>query len=45
VLSAPFLPIEQEEKKMAKEGLFNDVLQVAAVIKDLETSLPEATYP
>ncbi|KUK39467.1 MAG: hypothetical protein PWR28_281 [Synergistaceae bacterium] len=30
---------------MAKEGLFNDVLQVAAVIKDLETSLPEATYP
>lgn len=30
---------------MAKEGLFNDVLQVAVVIKDLETSLPEATYP
>jgi hypothetical protein len=30
---------------MTKEGLFNDVLQVAVVVKDVETSLPEATYP
>jgi hypothetical protein len=30
---------------MAKEGLFNDVLQVAVVIENLETSLPKATYP
>jgi len=33
------LPSEQEERKMTKEGLFNDVLQVAVVVKDLDVSM------